>query len=59
MKVVTLLLMLQHARVGLAELSLIKAVAEAFACLGDFLFYLLLILADLVFDEHISTIALL
>ena len=59
MEGVALLLVLQHTRIGLAELSLIERIAETLACLGYLLVYLLLILAYLVLDEYVGAIALL
>ena len=59
MKVVELLLILQDARIGGAELSLIEAVAEALLSLGDLLGDLLLVFGHVVLDEHIGAITLL
>ena len=59
MQLVTLLLILEHTRVGLAEHRLIELVAEAFGGFLYLLVHLLLDLGDLVLDEHIGAIAFL
>ena len=58
MQGVALGLLLEHAAVGGAKLRLVEGLAEAFACLGNFFFNLLLVLADLVLDEHVGAVAL-
>ncbi len=55
---VALLLVFQHAGVGGAELLFVEGLAEAFARLGYFLFDFLLILGNLVLDEHVGAVAL-
>ena len=59
MQSITLLLMLYHASIGSAELSLVEALAEALASLGNLLLNLLVVLCNLVFDENVGTVALL
>ena len=59
MEIIKLLLVLQNARVGSTELSLIEAVAEALLSLGNLLGNLLLLLSHVILDEHIGTITLL
>ena len=59
MQGVTLLLVLQHAGIGRAELGLIECFAEALACLLLLLFNLLLVLGYLVLDEHVGAVTLL
>ena len=56
---VALGLVFEHAAVGGAKLRLVERLAEAFACLGYFFFNLLLVLADLILDEHVGAVALL
>ena len=56
---IALLLVLQHARVGLHKLCLVEGIAETLLCLGNLLGNLLVILGDLVLNEHIGTITLL
>ena len=59
MQFVTLLLVLEHAGIGLAEHRLVKLVAEALGGLLAFLVHLLLDLGNLVLDEHVGAVALL
>ena len=59
MKGVALGLMFEHARVGFAEFSLIKAVAKALGGLAYLLGYLLFVLGNLIFYEHIGAVSLL
>ena len=59
MESVALLLVLDYASVGSAELSLVEALAEALASLGNLLLNLLVVLCNLVFDENVGTVALL
>ena len=59
MQVVELLLVLQHARICLAELSLIEGIAELFLCLLYLFGNLVLIFRHLLLDEHVSAISLL
>ena len=56
MERIAFLLVFKHARVGCAELCLVKSLAEAFACLGHLFFYFFLIFGYLVFNENISAI---
>ena len=48
----------QNATVGGAELFFIKTFLEALAAFGHFFFNLFFVLRDLVFNQHIGTIAL-
>ena len=59
MQSITLLLVLQHTGVGGAELSLIKGLAKTFGCLVHLLLNLLIVLSQLVLDEHVGAITLL
>ena len=56
---VALLLVLQHAGIGLAELLLVEALAELLSSLGHFLVYLFVVFGYLVFNQHVGTVALL
>ena len=56
---VTLRLMLQHTRIGLAEHNLVETLAEAFGGLGHLLLYFILDFGNLLLDKHIGTIAFL
>ena len=55
---VALLLVLNHAGVGLAEFLLVESLAEAFLGLVNLFLYLFLVFSNLVFNQHIGTIAL-
>ena len=59
MQCIPLGLMLQHAAIGSAELSLVESLAETLASLLDLLVDLIFNLGELLLDEHIGTIALL
>ena len=59
MESVALLLRLLHALRSLQILSLVEAVAETLTSLLHFLLDLLVVLGNLILDEHIGTIALL
>ena len=59
MQLVALLLVLEHARIGLAEHRLVKLVPKPLGSLLAFLVHLLFNLGDLILDEHVGTIALL
>ncbi len=59
MQLVTFLLIIEHAGIGLAEHRLVKLVAEALRSLFTLLVDLLLDLGNLVLDKHISAVALL
>lgn len=59
MQGVALGLMFQHAGVGAAKLCLVESLAEAFGRLGHFLVYLIVVFGNLVFYQHIGTIAFL
>ena len=58
-QLVALLLVLQHARVCLAELSLVERLTEAFARLLHLFVYLLLIFCYLILYEHVGAVAFL
>ena len=59
MERIAFLLVLEHAWVGLTELGLVEAVAKTLGGLLHLFVDFLLILGNLVLDEHIGTIALL
>ena len=59
MELLALRCVLDHARIGLAEKRLVKRVAEAFACLGNFLFNLVVDFCKFLLYEHVGTIAFL
>ena len=59
MKLVVLVLMLQHTRIGGTEFGFIKAVAEFLCSLGNLLIYLFFVLAELIFYQHIGSITFL
>ena len=59
MEFVALLLILEHAGIGLAEHRLVKLVAKTLSSLLTLLVHLLLDLGDLVLDEHVGAVALL
>ena len=58
-KFVTLLLMLEDAGIGLAELLLVEGVTKLLGGFLHLLVDLLLVFGDLILDEHIGTIAFL
>ena len=58
-EVVKLLLVLQHAGVGIAELGLVKGFAELLPCLLHLLVYFVLVLRHLLFYEHVGAVTLL
>ena len=59
MQSITLLLIFHDTCVGGTELCLVESVTEALGSLVDFLLYLLVVLSQLVLNQHIGTIALL
>ena len=59
MQIITLLLGFLHTLTGLQILSLIETVAETLAGLLYLLLDLLVVLRDLILDQHVSTITLL
>ena len=59
MKRIAFLLIFQDARIGAAELFLVKFVAEAFASLGYFFVDFLFVLCNLIFNEHVCAVAFL
>ena len=59
MKLVALLLVLQHSRISLTEHSLVEALAETFASLCHLFLDLIVEFSDLLLDEDVGTIAFL
>jgi len=56
---IAFLLVLQHAGIGRAELSLVEGIAVFLGCLGHFFVDFVIILGYLVLDEHIGAVAFL